>query len=151
MIIPGHPEGAHFLNVDLDLQSGENLQPILDALGGEVDVLHAGRVNRAYNAHLELSTYTRNADATIGGLCALIELLPAAAKAIWDKAKVRDFNVGVQAAAKPYCFEIKLAAKTVKAVSSVGGRIVFTVYAPKRPEREIGNLRPASKKAAKKS
>ena len=59
--------------------------------------------------------------------------LPAEVRAIWDKAKAPNVNIGVHASAKPYCFEIKLAAKTVKSASAVGASIVYSVYAPAEP------------------
>ena len=46
-----------FLNVDLDIYSRWNPQPLLKALGRKVLVLHAGRHGRGYAAHVELLDY----------------------------------------------------------------------------------------------
>jgi hypothetical protein len=43
---------------------------------------------------------------------------------------VRDFNIGVQAMSSPLSHETALEAETVQAAAKVGGRIVFTIYAP---------------------
>jgi hypothetical protein len=124
---------THFLNVDLDLHSMSNLQPLVTAMGEKVYVLHIGRHQRTYHAHLELASCSksRTADSALLGFCALIRTLPKAARRLWDVAKVRDFNIGVQAAPQPDAYEIALTPETVKATCKVNARIVLTVYAPK--------------------
>ncbi len=124
------PRTTHFLNVDLDIYSRSNLQPLVTALGKKVIVLHTGRDRRTFCAHLELARVTRNADSTIPGFCSLIQALPRTARNLWNSARMRDFNIGVQAGTQPFSHEIALAAETVKAASEVSARIVFTVYAP---------------------
>ena len=132
------PQTTHFLNVDLDLHSKSDLQPLIAFLGKKVCVLHAGRGRRTYSAHLELARVARNADATIRAFCTLVETLPGAQRDHWNRAKVRDFNIGVQAGMQPYSYEIELEEGTVKAVSQIHARIVFTVYAPDEPGRRSG-------------
>ena len=77
----------------------------------------------------------------------MIESLPKAERELWNRAKVRDFNVGVQAEAQPFSHEFALAAETVKAVSELGARIVFTVYAPEAHVPPLAGAKAASKKA----
>jgi hypothetical protein len=117
VIYKGTPETTHFLNVDLDIYSMSNLQPLVSALGKKVFELHVGRYKRTYCAHLELNRITINADSTIRAFCALIGSLPRAERELWNTAKFRDFNIGVQAAAQPHSHQITLAAETVKAAS----------------------------------
>ena len=107
-------------------------------MGKRVLVLHAGRDGRTYSAHFELSRQTKCADSTIRSFCALIRGLPRAEGRLWNAAKVRDFNIGVQAEMQPFSYEIALAAETVKAASEVNARIVFTVYAPEGTEKQPG-------------
>jgi hypothetical protein len=67
---------------------------------------------------------------------ALVQALPKAERDLWSTSKVRDFNIGVQAATHPPSYETALAVETIKAASDVQARIVFTVYAPEgRPKR----------------
>jgi hypothetical protein len=136
----------HFLNVDLDLYSKSNLQPLVTAMGEMVSVLHIGRHKRTYRAHLELASYAKSADSTIRGLCVLIRTLPRAARKVWNAAMVRDFNIGVQAAMQPYWQEIALAPETVKAISEVNARIVLTVYAPEVRRKGTRDMTLGSKK-----
>ncbi len=87
------------------------------------------------------------ADAAIRGFCALVQALPRAERELWDTAKVRDLNIGVQAAARPLSYEIVLAAETVTAAFEVNARIVFTaVYAPEERRQRARGVMPGSKK-----
>ncbi len=123
-----------FLNVDLDLYSRSNLQPLVTALGQRVFTLHLGREGQTYSAHLELSREPKTADFAIRSLAALIHTLPKAERKLWDTAKVRDFNVGVQAAMQPHSYEIPLAYETIKIASALKARIVLTIYAAEVPK-----------------
>ena len=141
------PTATHCLNVDLDIYSKCDLQPLVTALGGKVIVLHAGRDRRTHCAHLELARPTKTADSTIRGFCALIEALPQMARDLWNAAKVRDFNIGVQAEMQPFSCQFAFAPETLTATCGLGARIVFTVYAPEYPRKRVGKGRTGSKKA----
>ena len=141
------PEATHFLNVDLDIYSRQDLEALVNALGKKVIVLYAGRLRRTHRAHLELAKTTKTADATIRGLCALIAALPNVERDLWNAAKVRDFNIGVQACTQPHSTEFALSAETLKASHELGARIVFTVYAPEPPGRSVTKVRTHPKKA----
>jgi hypothetical protein len=137
VIYKNNPRTTHFVEVDLDIYSRSNLQPLVTVLGKKVFVLHAGRDKRTYHAHLELTRVIRSADAAIRGFCALVRALPRAERDLWNTAKVRDFNIGVQAATRPYSYETALAVDTINAASEVRARIVFTVYAPRGRRKRL--------------
>lgn len=131
-------KATNFLNVDLDLYSRSNLEPLVAAFGGRVSVMYVGRHRQMYEAHLELAKMIKNADVVIRGFKDLVETLPPSTKKLWDTAETRDFNIGIQAGMQPHSFELPLAQKTVAICSRLKARIVFTVYAP---ERRIKNKR----------
>jgi hypothetical protein len=143
-----NPATTHFLNVDLDIYSKADLRSLVTALGKRVMVLYLGRIRRTHSAHLELAKITKTADATIRGFCSLIEALPKLERDLWNAAKVRDFNIGVQAGTQPHSTEFALAAATLKAAHELGARIVFTVYAPEHPRKPVAKGHTHSKKAA---
>lgn len=124
------PQQSHFLNVDLDIYSKSDLQPLVDAFGGKVSVLYVGRFRRSYKAVLEVNRTTQDADATIRAICALILALPRPARRLWNEAKMRDFSIGIQPMKDPPSRDFALSAETVKQAASVGARIVITIYAP---------------------
>ncbi len=69
-------DSATHLNVDLDIYSRRDLQPLVKAFGSKVIVLHVGRERRKYSAHLEIAGLTKTADSTTWAFCRLIERLP---------------------------------------------------------------------------
>jgi hypothetical protein len=132
VIYEGNRDATHFLNVDLDLHSKTDLEPLVSALGRKVLKLHVGRIGLTYCVHLEVERRTKDADSTIRAFCALIKSLPSSERELWNAATKRDFNIGVQAGTHPFSHEIVLASETVKSASELCARIVFTVYAPEK-------------------
>lgn len=135
-MIRDSPKSAGFLNVDLEIFSKRDLQPLINALGQKVLVLYSAREERTYRAHLELARTTKTPDATINAFCALIERLPEAARYLWNQAKRRDFNIGVEAGTSSrQPREFALSTETLKAAHRLGARIAFTVYAPEKLQK----------------
>jgi hypothetical protein len=131
---------TQFLNVDLELYSRSDLEPLVSSLGKKVVVLFAGRERGRYLARLELARTTRTADSTIRAMCKLIRGLPQPMRTLWDGATARDFSIGVQAGTKPHSCDFVLEAGTVQAVASLNARVLLTVYAPESPATvEIGS------------
>ena len=80
---------AHFLNVDLDIYSKDDLQPLVTLFGKKVMVLYVGRDRGKYCAHLEIAKGTKTADSAIRAFCKLIKALPDAGQESWNAATVR--------------------------------------------------------------
>jgi hypothetical protein len=146
VIKKGSPSDTHFLNVDLQIYSNADLQALVTALGKKVFVLFTGRVRQTHCAHLELAKITGTADATIRGFCALIEALPKLERNLWNDAKQRDFNIGVQAGTRPASAEFSLETETVKFAGQLNARIVYTIYAPEQPTKVLAKGRTGSRK-----
>ncbi len=124
---------ARFLNVDLDVYSRFDLQPLVNGFGRKVIALYVGRERRMYSAHLELAAFRNtSADSTIRAFCALIRALPKIERELWDSAKTREFSIGVQAGQQPFACDFRIEAQTVKDVAELGALIVLTVYGPER-------------------
>ncbi|MGH9905690.1 MAG: hypothetical protein ACRD8U_08940 [Pyrinomonadaceae bacterium] len=118
-----------FLNVDLDIYSKSDLEPLVRAMGRQISIMYVGREGRSYSAHLEIAGLPRNADSAIRRFAKLINKLPQAERKLWDTARVRDFNIGIQPAFRPRSYELALAAQTIETISALGARVVVTVYA----------------------
>jgi hypothetical protein len=121
---------THFLNVDLEISSQHDLQPLVDALGRKVRVPYVGREHGKYGAKLEVARTTRTADSTVRALCDLIRKLPKPARILWDTAVTRSLSIGVQAGEHPNSHDFVIQAETVRAASAVDSQIVLTVYSP---------------------
>jgi hypothetical protein len=117
-----------FLNVDLDISSQEDLAPLAEALRSRMNALHVGRIRRRYWARLSLNTQPKTADIAVRRLISAIDGLSGRPRALWQRAKIRDFNIGIQAADEPAHIEFAIAPTTASLVGRVGGRLVITVY-----------------------
>jgi hypothetical protein len=125
-------DATRFLNVDVDIWSQSELQTLVDAFGKHVCVLHVGKEGRRYGAHLELARVGRDADGVIQRFVSLVEHLPGPARRMWARARIREFNVGIQAGRNPYSYQLHLRPETVLGVARVGGRVGITVYGAER-------------------
>ena len=129
-----------FLNIDLEIFSKRDLQPLINALGEKVLILYSAREGRTYRAHLELARTTRTPDATIRAFCALIERLPKAPRYLWNQAKRRDFNIGVEAGTSRQPREFAVSTETLEATHRLSARIAFTVYRPAKLQKAPRNV-----------
>jgi hypothetical protein len=79
----------------------------------------------------------------------LIKCLPRSERQLWNTAKIRDFNIGLQAGLQPFCTEFALEAETVRATSDLDARIVLSVYAPEKAPSTTPTPKTDSNKAAR--
>jgi hypothetical protein len=130
-------EQTHLLNVDLDIVSRSPLDTLVQAFEGKVDVLHVGKLGRRYSARLEVggSGYRAEANRLVRRFVALVEALPKGPRLLWDGAQLREFNVGIEAAARSPLWEWRIHPTTLEGVARVNGQIIITVYAPERLRR----------------
>ena len=121
----------HFLNVDLEIESSENLQLLVDDLGEDVLVLFNGKWKNGFN-FLAIETYPdANVDEKISLFCTLIENLSPEAKLIWDNAYSKKFDAGFECGEFPNSYQTEIRADTIKRVAELGASIVVTIY-PRR-------------------
>jgi hypothetical protein len=125
---PPNQGETRFLNVDLDIRSGSPLDPLVKALGPSVFALYVGRERRSHVAHLETASHSHDPERLIRRLVGLVKRLPRAERRLWDRARLREFNIGIQAAAGPPNYELHLDPATVLAAASVNAGIGITVY-----------------------
>jgi hypothetical protein len=128
------------LNVDLDIWAESPLDALTHAFGKRVCVLHVGREGRSFSAHVELAIMPRDPERLIRRFVDLVERLPRAARRLWDQARVREFNLGIQAGTSPYSYELRLQPQTLRAMAKVDARFGLTVYAP--PPAVSNGIRP---------
>ena len=122
-------EETRFLNVDVDVWSRSDLRPLAAAFGRKILLHYAGKERGQQSAHFSLaSAHGKSADAIIRRLVTLIEALPRPARQLWNRARRRDFNIGIQAGTEPYSHELALKGDTLGLVAGIRGRIVITTY-----------------------
>ena len=133
---------AEFLNVDLDLKSAADPGLLLEVWGNRVVPLHIDRIGRRHWLRLSLSGQPTSPGQAILRFCDLVRALPGDARALWQKAASREFDIGVQAGFESRAAEWVLEPKVLKAVAEVRGRLRVTVYSPlalvQEKERRLG-------------
>ncbi len=125
---PVKREETTFLNVDLDIWSDSRLDSLVKGFGRQVFALYVGQEGRRYVAHVEMAMQSKDPDWLIRRLVVLVKRLSRAQRRLWDRAHLREFNIGIQAASGPSSYELHLDPKTVQAAASVNATIGITVY-----------------------
>lgn len=136
-------EDFHFINIDLEIKSLENLQPIVDELGEKVSILYNDMPpNREENwLSMEVAgdyeIYENYNDETddIGGVdvlltafCDLLENLSAESKNLWNSCRVRSFDVGFACGNTEKSYHTTIKTETLQRVAQIGATIHITVY-----------------------
>ncbi len=128
-------QDIHFANVDLEIESEENLQSLIDDFGENVDVLyHELLVNGNDFVSLEFHLSAVEAgiygdpDRTVSAFCSLVENLPWESRKIWDKCQEMRFDIGFESGNTEKTFNTKIKAETVKRTAEIGASIVITIY-----------------------
>jgi hypothetical protein len=126
----------HFINVDLEIESHECLQPIADAFGEDVAVLGCGKWGPHYQAAFEASGLNGDADSIIKYFCLLIEALAEEERSLWSRAFLREFNIGYESGLEPRSYESTLRSETVSLIHAIGASIKITIYPPDEVQKQ---------------
>jgi hypothetical protein len=124
---------TEFANVDIDLKSIRDPEPFLGALGSRVLWQRLGKVGRAHWVRLMLSRQPTSPADAILSFAKLVTKLPPAARAVWDTAVRREFDIGIETGVEPNVAEWVLEPKVMKAATELGAQLRITVYAPNLP------------------
>ena len=100
-------EEAHYVNVDLEIGSSRKLDVLAAELDKKLFLLYRGRYGGLHRAHYETTSMraSRTPTGTILALVRVLKKLSPKAQRAWRAARVRDFNIGFQAAFEPRTFE----------------------------------------------
>jgi hypothetical protein len=121
---------GHFINVDLDIKSGKPLNALAEAWSDRVSPLHLDRLGRKHWLALELIPQPPDPESGILGFCRMVRRLRGAARAAWQNASAREFDIGIQAGLEHRSAEWVLSRRVMEALHDVGGHVRVTVYSP---------------------
>jgi hypothetical protein len=134
-----------FLNVDLEVFSKSDLQSLVAALGSKVHVHYLGKEFGLFKAYLDLALQPKTPESGILRYCKLVQKLPPSERSIWNAAKSRSFDIGIEAPKRGSHYWTAVGADAVRAAAEVGAQIAISVYSP------MGTARPPKKKVPAKS
>jgi hypothetical protein len=128
---------TQFLNVDLDIRSRSDLQPLVDAMGKKIIVLYIERFKGTCTARLELSgshlprdKHSQSPELIILRFCKLIGGLPPEARKLWDGARSREFDIGIESHGPMRYYWFAVASRALRAAVEIDAQIAVTVYGP---------------------
>ena len=121
-------DGTHHINTDLELESLEDLTPIVKAFGTDVVVLYHGEAMGHRRASFEVSGLVAEPDALINHFCMFVEALSASERAVWDRCSRKVFDIGYQCGVGSTAFQSQLRTQTVQRVAALGASVVITIY-----------------------
>jgi len=139
---PASPE--RFLNVDLEIFSRSDLEPLVNSFGKRVHTLFLGKVFGYYKATLEIAGQPKSPEFCILGFCKLIRSLTTQERECWDKAKARTFDIGIEAPDQGKTYWAPIGMEAVQAAAEVNARIAISVYGPMKPAPVAKKRNPAS-------
>jgi len=129
----GKEMSAGFINVDLDVESKHPLDyfAVQMEMGSEVVVLYCGaNGGRGYLARLECADGgdTCEPDSIINRFCGFIEELDERARAEWDAASMKSFDLGFEVVGGNRSYQCPVRADTMSRLVALGGALAISIY-----------------------
>lgn len=134
----------HFIEVDLDFESKENLTPIVDFFGDKVFVLYNdlypnGLYHVALEAHPKRFAKNASPESRIRYLISLINELPPDLLKVWNRCVFRVFDIGIGSGINRdlpsqdgekilNTYETDISEKTIRDVHKIKAKIRLTIY-----------------------
>jgi hypothetical protein len=122
---------THYLNTDLEIDSRDDLTPIVDEFGDEVVCLHNGPWGSHNRAAFEVAGLSQDASSCIRRFCALVEGLTPEARTLWDGCTRRTFDIGFQAGDDRENCQQLIDQDALAQIAAVRAHLVVTVYPAK--------------------
>lgn len=128
--------GAEFLNIELEVRAPFDLLPLLTSMGDAFSPNYCAAVKGGiFMLSGALSDYrVKTVEAKAAGLCSLIEGLPPRARKLWEQARDRVFDIGVDATTDPQVVLELLTPRTMSRIAKVNARLAVSVYTAKLQE-----------------
>ena len=144
-----------FINADLEITSGEDLEPIRMAFARyehRFAEMYCGQTSSesylaSFEVHPDEERDEQTAEEKIHAFCDSISELEGLARDIWHRAKSRVIDLGYQSDDECRPFNDRLSVDTLSRMKKLGIELVLTIY-PKTileaEQADAGNRRPAA-------
>lgn len=138
---PHGPARGHFLNVDLEVHSREDLSLLAGEFEARACVLHFQREAGSSFLAVELEDEPSGTglEARLVDLCALVETLPPLARALWDRADLRVLDAGFDAVSGSPLAQFSVPPALLQRLAAIRARFAVTVYPQDSPEVGCGH------------
>jgi len=128
---------TQFLNIDLDLESEDDLTIIVDEFGDNVIVLSNEKNFGLHKLSFELAGEIGNSEYLLTQYFSLICSLSSKAREIWDRCLKREFDLGFECGHGPIDIQEKISNSLIIELSELNVSITVTVYSVPVVENQI--------------
>jgi hypothetical protein len=118
---------THFLNIDLEIESKEDILILVEELSSKLCKLSYHECNGAYCASFEPHEF--EIERIISEYLSAITSLSDEGRRMWEACVKREFNLGFQAGVSPRGYEKFISQNSLKEILSVNGQLGITIYA----------------------
>jgi hypothetical protein len=123
---------TQYINTDLDLEGGADLQDLVRALeSGGLFTLNLIELGDQWRANLEMGgcgETEKDPTVTITAMLDAIAAVDASTSAIWQRCRKREFNMGIQCGSEPHSTEYRLPNDLLVRVANAGASVGVTLY-----------------------
>ncbi|MGA9672677.1 MAG: hypothetical protein WBQ94_25900 [Terracidiphilus sp.] len=117
-----------FISVTLEIFSKSDLQPLVAAMGSKVHVHFLGKEFRLFKAYVDLADRPKTPKTAVLRYCKLIQKLPPKKRALWDSAKSRSFDIGIEAPGPGTYYWSAVGLEAIHAAAEIDAQIAISVY-----------------------
>jgi hypothetical protein len=121
---------SQFLNVDLHVESRQDLASLAAALAPAAGTWQSWQHRRMHFLHGSLGIADETPSDLLVAAGSQLRRLRGSARAAWNGAKVREFDLGIQAGSSAARGECTLSVDALHAACRLGAQIRITVYGP---------------------
>jgi len=122
---------THYLNTDLEIESADDLTPIVEEFGEDVICLHNGPWGAHQRAAFEVAALSMDVSSCIRHFCALVQGLGPESRNLWDNCTRRTFNIGFEAGHDRENCEQSIDHDALEQAVAIRARLAITVYPAK--------------------
>jgi hypothetical protein len=115
-----------FLNIDLDLESDEDISDLVTEIGTKLIVMRDHTVSGVHHASFETTLPTENE--IIAEYSSVILRLTETSKRLWERCSKRCFDFGYDCGDAPNDFRSIISAESVSKIKEMGAEMAITIY-----------------------
>ncbi len=118
---------THYITVDLEIKSKDDLSPLVDSFGEDVILIYNGKWEDHYLAAFEsIGNYDVNGN--INYFLHLIDKLEGIAKELWSMSSYKIFDIGFQCGCSPFSYQLMIDPSTTESLAQHGATVGITIY-----------------------
>ena len=117
-----------FANIDLDIESTQDITPLVEFWGEELIVFRLEQDNGIWFGTFETAEETT--EEIVEKYYRLVSDLTPNLRSIWDSASKKVFDIGFNAGLEPHMYQFSVSHEAISKLSSIGGSIAVSIYAP---------------------